>query len=161
MLTWMVPVYGGKALVYRVGTLGAYITSNKGVPINSRWFGTKMSKLLKEFPEVDIDTGVFKYMLLKIHDKSANDSKTVVRGYISAAWHDDIYEQTNEQMKKYAEIEVKSLGGGRIKHDAENKIIQIYGYSQGYGLADHKKSADLLKKKYPDYDITWSNERCY
>lgn len=157
----MIPVYGGKALVYRLGILRAYIISNQGVPINSRWFATKMSKYLKEFPDVDIDTGIFKYMLLKLVDKSANDSKTIVRGYISAAWHDDIFEMTNVQTKKYPNVEVESLGGGRIKHDAQKKTILVYGYSQGYGLAEHSDTADLLKKHYPDYDVTWSNDRYY
>ncbi|XP_015182753.1 PREDICTED: sex-regulated protein janus-A-like isoform X2 [Polistes dominula] len=101
------------------------------VPINSQWFSTKMSKYLSEVPEVDIDgKGVFKYMLLNIHDKATDDYKPVVRGYLSAAWHDDVFEQTKEQVKKYSDLEVKSLGGGRIQHDPEIKSIRVYGYSQ-------------------------------
>ncbi|XP_015182755.1 PREDICTED: 14 kDa phosphohistidine phosphatase-like isoform X4 [Polistes dominula] len=118
-----------------------------------------MSKYLSEVPEVDIDgKGVFKYMLLNIHDKATDDYKPVVRGYLSAAWHDDVFEQTKEQVKKYSDLEVKSLGGGRIQHDPEIKSIRVYGYSQGYGQADHSLAVDLLKTKYPDYDITWTND---
>lgn len=29
---------------------------------------------------------------------------------------------------------------------------------QGYGQADHQMSTEILKKKYPDYSITFSNE---
>lgn len=29
---------------------------------------------------------------------------------------------------------------------------------QGFGKADHQVSVGLLKKKYPDYVITWSDE---
>lgn len=29
---------------------------------------------------------------------------------------------------------------------------------QGFGKADHTIAVGLLKKKYPDYEITWSDE---
>ncbi|KAF1594939.1 UNVERIFIED_CONTAM: 14 kDa phosphohistidine phosphatase, partial [Eudyptes robustus] len=50
------------------------------------------------------------------------------------------------------------LGGGRIKHDANGKSLKVYGYSTGFGRADHEKAVELLKTKYPEYEITWSNE---
>jgi phosphohistidine phosphatase len=31
-------------------------------------------------------------------------------------------------------------------------------FFQGYGKADHTISVELLKKVYPDYEITWSDE---
>lgn len=35
----------------------------------------------------------------------------------------------------------------------------MYGYSQGYGKADHSITCELLKKAYPNYeDIKWSDE---
>lgn len=30
--------------------------------------------------------------------------------------------------------------------------------SQGFGRADHRIAVDLLKSKYPDYKIEWSND---
>lgn len=128
------------------------------VPIDSRWFATKMSKILENVPEIDIDKGEFKYMLFKLVDTKANESKTIIRGYISAAWHDDIYEQVNDEMKKYAEIEVESLGGGRIMLNTEKKTMQVYGLSYEYGIADHGATAGILKKKYPDYFITYRDD---
>lgn len=126
--------------------------------INSRWLAT-MSKLLDKVPDVDIDdSGKFKYMLLNIHDKTNDASKTVVRGYKRAEWHANIYDETADQIKSHPDLEVESLGGGRILHNPENKSIKVYGYSQGYGKADHQISVDLLKKKYIDYNITWSDE---
>ncbi|CAF0966918.1 unnamed protein product, partial [Brachionus calyciflorus] len=57
------------------------------------------------------------------------------------------------------EIDIECVGGGRIMHEPEKKTIFVYGYSLGFGLADHKISVELLKKKYPDYiSITFSNE---
>ena len=43
-------------------------------------------------------------------------------------------------------------------HKPEEKSIEVFGYSQGYGKADHSISVDILKKKYKDYKISWSDE---
>jgi hypothetical protein len=37
-------------------------------------------------------------------------------------------------------------------------LFQVYGYSVGFGKADHSKTVDLLKKKYPNYKIDKSDE---
>ena len=51
------------------------------------------------------------------------------------------------------------MGGGRILHKPETKSILIYGYSQGFGKADHTIAHKLIKEKYPQYnDIQWSDE---
>lgn len=50
------------------------------------------------------------------------------------------------------------MGGGRIKHDEIGKDILVYGYSYGYGRADHQIAVDILKQKYPDYNIHFSND---
>lgn len=135
-----------------------YFRYPQGGGVNSRWLAT-MSELLNKVPDVDIDdSGKFKYVLLNIHDKTNDSSKQVVRGYKRAQYHADIYEETTEQVKEYPDLEVEPLGGGRILFEPENKLIKVYGYSQGYGKADHQISVDLLKKKYPDYNITWSDE---
>ncbi|KAL2719126.1 ocnus [Vespula squamosa] len=70
----------------------------------------------------------------------------------------NVYEETTKQLEQYPDLEVESLGGGRILHDPEKKSIKVYGYSQGYGKADHQVAVQLLKKKYTDYDITYSDD---
>ena len=56
-------------------------------------------------------------------------------------------------------MDCQCRGGGRINHNAAEKKILVYGYSMGYGKADHTKAVELLKKKYPNYNsITFSNE---
>ncbi|KAL0113257.1 hypothetical protein PUN28_012426 [Cardiocondyla obscurior] len=70
----------------------------------------------------------------------------------------DIFDEVEEQIKKYAGLKAKCVGGGRIEHDPDEKTIKVYGYSQGFGKADHQVSVELLKKKYPAYNITWSDE---
>ncbi|KAK9692973.1 Janus/Ocnus family (Ocnus) [Popillia japonica] len=76
----------------------------------------------------------------------------------------DINDKVTEQLQKLKsdgvlkDWQTKVLGGGRIAHDAAAKAIKVYGYSQGYGKADHQVAVALIKKFYPNYAITWSDE---
>ncbi|XP_015605548.1 14 kDa phosphohistidine phosphatase isoform X1 [Cephus cinctus] len=48
-----------------------------------------MAQLLDKIPDVDIDAnGVFKYVLIMVHDDENKQSKPIVRGYSRASWHD-------------------------------------------------------------------------
>ncbi|KAF2894350.1 hypothetical protein ILUMI_11828 [Ignelater luminosus] len=121
---------------------------------------------LMKVPEVDIDaTGVFKYILIKLTSPGEKGTdRLLVRGYGICNFHSDINDMVTKELQKMKEKgdlpewSTKVLGGGRIIHDAPNKTIKVYGYSQGYGKADHAKTVDLLKKVYEDYDISWSDE---
>lgn len=46
---------------------------------------------LDAVPNVDIDDGIFKYVLIKVYGKEKADgsepSKLIVRGYLRADWH--------------------------------------------------------------------------
>lgn len=46
---------------------------------------------LDAVPNVDIDDGVFKYVLIRVYGKEKADgsepSKLIVRGYLRADWH--------------------------------------------------------------------------
>lgn len=46
---------------------------------------------LEAVPEVDIDEGIFKYVLIKVYGKEQSDgtepSKLIVRGFNRAQWH--------------------------------------------------------------------------
>lgn len=118
-----------------------------------------MSQLLDQVPDVDIDGhGRFKYILIDVTDQTSKDSKQIVRGYARAHWHSDIFDITEEQLKKLPGLQLKCIGGGRIEHDPDEKTMNVFGYSQGYGKADHLVSVRLLIKKYPEYSITWSDE---
>ncbi|XP_044595357.1 14 kDa phosphohistidine phosphatase-like [Cotesia glomerata] len=122
---------------------------------------SKMATALDAIPDVNIDpNGVFKYILVYVHDDNTKQSKPIVRGYKKCKFHADIYETIGEEeMKKCGPgLDTECVGGGRINHNAEGKTIKVYGYSQGFGKADHTIAVGLLKKKYPDYTITWSDE---
>ncbi|XP_022900029.1 14 kDa phosphohistidine phosphatase-like [Onthophagus taurus] len=126
----------------------------------------KMSS--SSIPDVSIDPeGVFKYILIKLTvQKSDGNSETkeIVRGYAECPYHSDINDKVTDQLQKLKvdgsikEWKSKVLGGGRIDHNAAGKSIKVYGYSQGYGKADHEVAVGLIKKVYPNYDVTWSDE---
>ncbi|XP_072157099.1 sex-regulated protein janus-A isoform X2 [Bemisia tabaci] len=119
-----------------------------------------MSPNLVSIPEVEIDPqGVFKYILMRVYDDAGDGTpnKLVVRGTIKGAYHADIFEMFLEGAHKL-KLDCDVLGGGRINHDPENKKLKIYGYSQGFGKADHNVTASVLKKVYPDYTFECSDE---
>ena len=107
---------------------------------------------MSDIEPVEIDGGgVFKYVLIKCNDEF------IVRGFKWAEYHADIYEKVEVDMHKKG-VSCSCVGGGRIDHDSDNKRIIVYGYSVGFGRADHSKTVQILLKKYPEYDITFSND---
>lgn len=108
---------------------------------------------------MDIDpSGKFKYILIRVRDPETKAEKYIVRGYRSCAYHADIFDLVEPSIEKL-KCKAECVGGGRIRHDPSVKSILIYGYSQGFGRADHTITEKLIKIKYPDYnDIQWSNE---
>ncbi|KAL9889277.1 sex-regulated protein janus-A-like [Glossina fuscipes fuscipes] len=170
-------------------------------------------------PNVDIDEGSFKYVLIKVSDKENSDDsatyKTIVRGYKDCQGHSDIYERVKasckvmglkaeilgggrierdslvKRIKVYGQSQIvqlflrtfsrkiyisayiyervsascaalglatECLGGGRIEHNPSAKLIKVYGYSQGFGKADHSETKKILLTKYKDYTIEISDE---
>ena len=121
------------------------------------------SQILEAWPSVRIDKGVFKYVLIEAYatdpGTDTEHSKLLVRGLVSAEYHADVYEHEEELLRKSSGgLDCQCLGGGRILHEPERQYIKVYGYSVGYGKADHTKSVELLKKHYPNYEIEWSDD---
>nr|ACI67877.1 14 kDa phosphohistidine phosphatase [Salmo salar] len=122
---------------------------------------TKAAALIANIPEAEIDpTGVFKYVLIRVHSKEDGDDSSVdiVRGYAWAEYHADIYDKVAEELEKGGHLDRECIGGGRIKHDCQSKKIHVYGYSMGFGKANHAVSTEKLKVRYPKYEITWADE---
>nr|XP_020664796.1 14 kDa phosphohistidine phosphatase isoform X1 [Pogona vitticeps] len=69
----------------------------------------------------------------------------------------DIYDKVEEELEKQG-LRCRCLGGGRISHQSTAKKLHIYGYSVGFGQAKHSISTEKLKTRYPDYEVTWSDE---
>ncbi|OQR73750.1 14 kDa phosphohistidine phosphatase-like [Tropilaelaps mercedesae] len=111
-------------------------------------------------PEVEIDDGRFKYVLIRVHDKQTNASKLIVRGSASCSYHIDIYELAQKKIED-DDFELEVLGGGRILHNATEQRIEVFGYSVDLGQAKHADTCAILAKYFPQYpegNITWTNE---
>ena len=116
---------------------------------------------LEAVPLVKIDEGIFKYVLIKVYGPEQEDgtepSKNIVRGFERANWHSDIYDEVSSSLQGLG-LETECLGGGRIEHRPDLKRIKVYGYSQGYGKADHTESRRILLTEYANYEIECSDD---
>jgi len=119
-------------------------------------------QLLKDWPASVIDNGTFKYVLIEAYatdpeNPDQEHSKLLVRGNITAEYHADVYDVEEESLRDKG-LDCQCLGGGRILHEKSRKYIKVYGYSVGFGRADHTKTVEVLKATFPDYEIEWSND---
>ncbi|KRX03954.1 hypothetical protein PPERSA_12401 [Pseudocohnilembus persalinus] len=137
-----------------------------------------LKQLKDKIPQVDIEIGTFKYVLLKAEFNE--ETYYFVRGFKRCPFHANNFQVFIEELEKSQlfdsigdlddvqlckkgdqKIKITCTGGGRIQHDDKDQKIFVYGYSQGYGLAKHEISVEILKKQYQQYpsdNITWSNE---
>lgn len=109
---------------------------------------------LNAVPNVVIEEGTFKYIQIRISFE--DEEKIIIRGS-DLGYHADIFDECSPSIIALG-FKTDCIGGGRIMHDPVGKIIQVYGYSMGFGRADHKITVKYLKEAYPGYNITWSNE---
>ncbi|KAM6431538.1 14 kDa phosphohistidine phosphatase [Liasis olivaceus] len=109
-------------------------------------------------PDAVIDPdGVFKYVLIRVEPQGGGPGKDVVRGHAWAEYHADLYEKAAEELGRRG-LRSRCLGGGRISHQSAAGRIHVYGYSVGFGRAQHAVAAEKLKAAFPGYEVTWANE---
>ena len=101
-------------------------------------------------------SGTFKYVLLSAVAKDGSRVQ-LVRGYAGLEYHADVFDAALPAIEAAGLTEVTCTGGGRIRHDAGSKLF-IYGYSLGFGRADHATTEALCRKAFPSYEISWSND---
>ncbi|CAF2500551.1 unnamed protein product [Rotaria sp. Silwood2] len=127
------------------------------------WIDLSMSKKIREISDVsDVDigeAGCFKYILIEVRDRGATygQSKFVVRGDAACAYHADVLDIMKNQIDP-TKLKLNCKGGGRIRVDPQIRTISVYGYSVDFGRADHEKTVEILKKKYPEWTIEITDE---
>ncbi|XP_032993555.1 14 kDa phosphohistidine phosphatase [Lacerta agilis] len=113
---------------------------------------------LKRVPDVDIDEdGVFKYVLIRVTPRGSAPGKDVVRGYSWAEYHADIYDRVSEDLSRLG-FKCECRGGGRISRQSSSRRIHVYGYSVGFGRAEHSVATEKLSATFPDYEVTWADD---
>ena len=107
--------------------------------------------------------GVYKYIQIECINKDKKKKKKIlIRGDGNYSYHKDIFRKflsdiMNSNDKDLKEnYEYECIGGGRIEFRPDR--IFIYGYSSGYGQADHSVTKEIVKKFFPTYKIEISDE---
>jgi len=128
--------------------------------------GEASSSSMSSIPDVLIDKGTFKYVLLRVHYHTSNintdtdispslsSSKLIVRGDNRAPYHDDIRRQAVKEVQLVdPSLTVTPVGGGRMDHDVEGRVIDVYGFSSAFGCAVHDVTAVILRKWMALHDV--------
>ncbi|EGD80181.1 hypothetical protein PTSG_10862 [Salpingoeca rosetta] len=107
---------------------------------------------------VDIEEhGTFKYVLVRVTNPKTGESDTLVRGYADCEYHQDVLDRVTPEAMAHG-FDCEQQGGGRIEVDKDEGSILVYGYSVAFGRANHQTTVDILKQRFPEYTITFSNE---
>lgn len=111
-------------------------------------------------PNVSIDAGAHKYVLMSAITPGGGERQHFVVSRRGAEYHRNVAEPFVEALERSGYKSIQVLGGGRIALNQEKKTISIYGYSYGFGLADHALSQSVVEKdpRYQDFQISWSND---
>jgi phosphohistidine phosphatase len=109
-------------------------------------------------PSVEIADGTHKYVLIK--GELHGDEQYIVTSRNGAHYHRNAAEPMIEKLDSAGYDNIQVTGGGRISCDHKGKEIRIYGFSYGFGLANHAISKSLVEAdpRYADYSISISDE---
>ena len=110
-------------------------------------------------PSVLLDEGAYKYVLIAA-DTSAGQQRIFVYSKRNASYHRNVAEYLLPQLEGANYTNIRITGGGRILRDDEDKKVHIFGYSYGFGQANHSLAKDIVEQSdnYQGYNVTWSND---
>lgn len=110
-------------------------------------------------PSVSIEEGAYKYVLITANTPS-NKSRIFVYSKRNAQYHRNVAEYLLPQLEGEGYSDIRIKGGGRILRDDASKKVHIFGYSYGFGRADHELAKRIVEQSvnYSGYRVTWSND---
>ena len=108
-------------------------------------------------PAVALDSGAYKYVLITAKTPTANRIRTFVYSKRNAQYHRNVAERLLPILESNGFRDIKINGGGRILRDDEDKKVHIFGYSYGFGRADHALAKEVVEQSvnYRGYTVTW------
>lgn len=114
----------------------------------------------QRIPNVTIAEGKHKYVLMSAILPGTSERQHFVVSRKNAAYHRNAAEPMVEALEESGYKSISILGGGRIHLDSERKTISVFGFSYGFGLADHALSKAIIKRdeRWKDFEVTWSND---
>jgi NADH pyrophosphatase NudC (nudix superfamily) len=116
--------------------------------------GEEWRKASNDIPQVSLDVGTFKYVLMRMSDGFGR-TRLMVWGDGRASYHMHVLSVASAMAKK-AGMTIEPLGGGRIER-VDNKVY-IYGYSVAFGVAPHEISRRIIQMWHPLAEISHSYE---
>ena len=121
---------------------------------------TPNTNAFQRIDAVSLANGRHKYVLISAREPYNDNETYFVTSRRGAAYHRNAAEPLVHTLEEsgYQNIEVR--GGGRIFLDENQKKISIFGFSYGFGQADHETSKRVIAAdgRFKDYDITISND---
>jgi len=127
--------------------------------------GTTTTTTRNKISNVSIDPGTHKYVLISaLLPGDGNGSNMERQHYVvsrkGAEYHRNVAEPFVLTLERNGYSNIRICGGGRIARKDDLKTISIYGYSYGFGLADHALSKSVIEQdeRFQNYDISWSND---
>ena len=114
-----------------------------------------------QIPRVEIAPGAHKYVLISAHAPTDPPEKRwFVVSKHGAQYHANAAEPFVDRLEQAGYRDIRVTGGGRINYQPDQRIINIFGYSYGFGLADHKLSKKVVEEdgRFVGYAVDWSNE---
>lgn len=114
---------------------------------------------LAAVPDVGIDEGTFKYVLLRLSTADGLHSKLLVRGDSRAAYHNHVLQAAAAEVRAAApdaRLRLETVGGGRMEHHPAQRLVSVYGYSAAFNQAPHHVTAALLRRWLPFHEVAVS-----
>jgi len=117
--------------------------------------GSTTSEMIQQ---VQVDEGANKYVLVRATAPGKENASFFIKSVKGAPYHKDAAEPLIAQLSDYSNVDV--LGGGRIYYSTEEKKLSIFGFSYGFGKADHEIGRRLVQQdsRFDGFDITTSDE---
>ena len=114
-------------------------------------------------PSVQIDVGAHKYALVSAREPDASPDTPTCNFVVSkagAAYHCNAAEPLVDSLEESGYTDIRVTGGGRIYFSKDERVIKIFGYSYGFGMADHALSKKTIEQdgRFSGYDVTCSND---
>lgn len=109
---------------------------------------------------VSIADGAHKYVLIAAREPGSSQVQHFVTSRRGAAYHRNAAEPFVYRLEQSGYEDIAIEGGGRIYLDEGDKKISIFGFSYGFGQADHEmsKRVVLADARFKDFDVTVSDE---
>ena len=121
--------------------------------------GNRQDGALSEIPAVDIH-GLGRYKFVLIEASNGSSKRQLVRSKEGIEFHADVFSRALQHELEPRGVSGLVLGGGRLVHNPQRKRLEVYGYSKTFGRCAwcNERVAAMLRKQYPAYAVTWSNE---